>query len=463
MPSMTAQQAVEAALKRASSDNRGHLERLPTEVKLLIVGEMLAALSAINLALSGPDYYAVVMQHEAEIAEKIVISRIGSDLMPLAATFYNYSNFKHSLFQVPEDFDYEGALDNYFDQYLSSDSLHSWPAQSQITKLSIANDYCETHAVIEGYTEKLASKALANAWEFYGIETVVEATTKHLTHTEMIRFNKALYIIEIASPLFPRIPNEDDLPFGFSPVFARDVVACVMRLWQRFAPWELQQVRCVQRLLSGHIQTVLNTQYDGATERYQCSTDERQLGNFLADYGLIAFKGVLLADRTQANPKSPPEGLAEAREALTRISQLHEKFHTRYIPFYTFFFIGQDGLYFEPDENLKVNLDAQGIFDKYPEEECGPKESWYHTLLQLHSDDEIFSYASKRQFRCLTCMLNGGYAFWDRDTLKRWGGVALPTIEEMLKVGRDLEIDDLALHLCRGVYPKCLGEPGEQE
>lgn len=69
-----------------------------------------------------------------------------------------------------------------------------------------------------------------------------------LTHSDIGRFTKALYIHQLVSDLFSR----NSWNFSIHPPL-RNLDKAFVFFWESFAPWESEQVRCILHLLVNHI------------------------------------------------------------------------------------------------------------------------------------------------------------------------------------------------------------------
>ncbi|KAI3321059.1 hypothetical protein HD806DRAFT_546880 [Xylariaceae sp. AK1471] len=442
MSSSLSQQAVEAAWKRAASDHRSRLERLPNEVRLLIVNNLPDVLSIFNLALSGPEY-CVVIEDEAKHAANKVSYVVGRALMPLVATLQGLEALRITLPGPivdkdsqpqsqsigPENDPFEshelrtaavydpGTFELEFtvlDRHLSYDNMRNYATPGQATKLPISieyigfyktSEYVDLHKTVEYWGEKLASYALKRATSTFHIGACIKPT-----HTEMTRFYKALYALHLVSTVSPWQVHMAN------PQYCR----AWNKIWEGFAPWEMEQVRCVQLLLNDYLREKLVT---GQSNPW--ATRFRTLSSFILTRGL---KRLRLFD-------TPGNEQAGREEFGVFCSQM-----TADVPFRIVAYpwnLELMELKILP-ETYGTVLDAEEAFKRYAEEECGPKVAWYHALVQYYPKEQIFQHASKRQFACEACMPLWGYVFWDYETLSTFGRQPLPSTNEMLKFGRDI-------------------------
>ncbi|RYP74492.1 hypothetical protein DL771_002966 [Monosporascus sp. 5C6A] len=233
------------------------------------------------------------------------------------------------------------------------------------------------------------------------------------SETEIGRFKKSLYLLHLASSLFPR----DDQRNAAIRQRAEDIEPAWRHFWLKFAPWELQQTRCVQELLAVHVRSVLKSDASKLGKRVHTCLDLKLLKAFVANEGLAALRKL--------------EGLGSQRGLETSLAAFlafgvgwmrHEPWN-----------YDQDTIYLKQAADLS-HLDLTTILRKYPEAESGPQDVWMYTLLRVHVDDVMFS----RGIHFLQCGQHAtlwAYPFWDRERLDAITNGALPATAEMESVG----------------------------
>ncbi|RWA05583.1 hypothetical protein EKO27_g9521 [Xylaria grammica] len=406
--SRTSEQVLEAASKRYNESGRNakrsYIERLPAELKLLIIKKLPTGdcSSIIKLALTGPDLYTLITEHEAELALESAVPAIGEHLMPIATALYELrelggerpyrvifpdgKNFRDSPVLVDSIFD-------IVDRHSGRENRRNWC--DKVKSLSVASKCLDFHAVVEYWAQRLASRALEKSCWAQAEKYSCPSLGIEPTDTEMMRFCKALYIFELVSTAFPWLGVEPDH-------FARRTRQAFQAFAKDVAPWEMQQVVSIQRLLLDVMPDLMEI-VDQATSR----TDRKALLEHF--YSWVLIEG--LAQLRQLDQR-PDEGVPGAR--LSTGSWKREGSNTaRETPIST----------------------PGAIFQRYPEEEDGPKAWWYYSVLREVTRFDHPNWRSRPWYACGTCLLSYGYVFWDRETLLKLGhpGQGFPSLDGMLE------------------------------
>jgi hypothetical protein len=263
------------ALIRSARGTRSRLERIPNELRLLIINELPDVSSIINLALTGPDFYLFI-EAQANNAANHVISTVGEELLPFAATLQGldalgvtlpgplvhddsepepanpdrdpFEGFESRLYKPNPKF---WLISTVLDRYINYRNMRSCHAPVQFPKISTAvhymgfyktSEYIDFHEVVEYWEQKLVSRALERAKSTFKVDASIEPT-----RSERTRFRKALYVLHLVSTAFPYIP-----------IFESDEFYAWQRMWIPFAPWETEQVRCIHLLLADYFRDILS-------------------------------------------------------------------------------------------------------------------------------------------------------------------------------------------------------------
>ncbi|KAI8635113.1 hypothetical protein F5Y19DRAFT_468986 [Xylariaceae sp. FL1651] len=378
---------MEAATNRADFHRCSHFERLPNEIKLAVLVSLPDLESTINLALSGPEYYAVVAQLENELAARIALAAIGSDLMPFAnAVCHANSDWRSPSQKIV-------------------DPTNNWRDYKSINDIRTVKKCLRLHKSIQYFARILARRAFQEAF------TLVQKTPEP-SSIELQRFVKSLYILQLVSIRFPLRRVSTDA------ATMRDYNITLAKFWVNFAPWEMQQVRCIQCLLGNHIQGVMDANSDNCFDYLDSSAPyvpRTVMAAFILDQGVEGLYVLEQHGHVQAT-----------RQALSSFQS--EWLSSRRIDAYC---QNHDALWLQCVTDNDLSLDAEHVFRIYPEEESGPMESWYHTLLQAHVEDPMFDYAASNQFKCQRCMTGSGYMFWDHNRLTHRARRPFPTVHQM--------------------------------
>lgn len=310
----------------------------------------------------------------------------------------------------------------------------------------------EFHEVVEYYAPIIANLALASVPAPKGYH-------RSCSETEIARFKKALYILHLTSILFTR----DDQYNPANGVRAEDIEPAWIHFWTKFAPWELQQTRCAHDLLARHIQNGMTLKIP-----YVCALEANTYTVFNSDprmrkgkpYKKTYYQGLLRAFVKNEGllDLRHLEGLASKklmRVAMNRFEEFNPIW-TQLEPWYK----KHDTMYLEQTAD-STQLDVSAILAKHPETESGPRDSWMHTLLQIHVDAAIFQAGSDLIFHCGQHATEWGYAFWDRERLDAASKGLLPTTTEMQDVsGETVFTEDVAFYAEFRLHNGCSCEKG---
>ncbi|KAI0905619.1 hypothetical protein F4823DRAFT_632606 [Ustulina deusta] len=399
-------QAVEAAWKRASNAKRSRIEGLASELQLLIIEKLPDCSSIVNFALTGPELYTIVTEHEAKLAEEAVVSAIGKHLMPFAAALYELDVLGDRLPRAflgrrhlePEP----GALGPVIDilnRHIGVDNTDNWHKESRVTKLSVGLRYFQLYAAVDYWAQILAPGALDSACRMKrDRNSAAGDLCLKPTNTEMARFYKALYLFQIVSIAFPWESPEEG---GHSQAWAR--------FCAQVSPWEMEQTRNLHLLL------ILNVH---CTRNLLALALQRPGGpvTLRIMYAFVLTQGLPRLSALHKQGRDAKEG-DNAYKTFSMSVQFPRAINTRIIAFHSKLDVDKFG--YDADDN--THLVARGIFERYPEEERGPKAWWYYRFLDMHAQFEGGMWRFQPWFRCNACLPLNGYAFWDFETLSKLG------------------------------------------
>lgn len=206
---------------------------MPNELKSLVVDNINDPETLLNLAKTSKVFYSIMRYSEEEICGNMCLAKFGDKMLSLAlarseaASASNKDSPGRLLVHIYEFVHYSldqrifGRIDMY-----------------QEFNLGLATDLFSFDQVVSRYATKVSKLALRR---LPGNEFPAPCNER-----EVARIKKALYIFQLLHYLFFR---------GYD----RTNMAEISRFsgwrhfWKRFAPWEMQQVRCVQELLAQHI------------------------------------------------------------------------------------------------------------------------------------------------------------------------------------------------------------------
>ncbi|CAJ2510487.1 Uu.00g132960.m01.CDS01 [Anthostomella pinea] len=397
-----------------NENQRSRLERLPNELKSIVVVYLGDAQSTMNPALTGPEFDSLVTSREVTIATTMVKSFIGSELMPIALARY------HAAATSEQDAREESSKSPLYDPQLFFSSFRNGLAVSpsdrdivMITEvqftLKTARKILQLHSAINYYARSLAYRAMKFEPRLTKkLFRCVPEEMKSPSDKELTRFCKALYIFQLISDLFP---------------FARGGELW-NQFWLNFSPWENQQLRCLQLLLADHVDDVICADDEKRDEPQFPRNDGYTLTRFMINRGLIELKRLEKDGDVQATQEAVDRyGRQRARGCK------EEAWHK-----------GGDALW-RYDVGPHVSLNVEHIFSAYADDDSGPRDIWLYTLAMMHSEDPMFRDSDDHMFRCDRCTSYWGFVFWDRAKLD-WHThrCYFPETSEMLEGIADLAV-----------------------
>ncbi|KAI0196753.1 hypothetical protein EV127DRAFT_466272 [Xylaria flabelliformis] len=368
-------EAIQSATLRTDVNRLSLLERLPNELQLMVIVQIADPPSVLRLALTGPQLCAFILIHERRIAESVVRKTIPAELLHLAVATYtvieSYWNIHNNQFYLGSSQElsnfYVDSVVEFVERYRCSGGFAFEIQHPEGLSLYEAQCYYVMNNLISDYANQLALLSMRNIPKDLRFAPEISPTV-------LIRYKKALYITQLVAELFAwrggDQTNRMHLAWGM--------------FWYALAPWEVEQVYCVQTLLTWHILEAYNHWF---------STVER----FVNYYGPVRL-GVLANGGT-------PHQLIIALKAFKEWN-----------PF-EFIYYGHCA----PTFGLKLILDrigqrlAQSTKDGSPafsDIDLGPMKNWYRIFL-FGSLEEVRPGRCHSFFSCMHCLVLSGYAFWD--------------------------------------------------
>ncbi|KAI1750730.1 hypothetical protein F4782DRAFT_548492 [Xylaria castorea] len=411
----------------AAVRHNSYIEGLPAELQLLVIENLPVGdlRSIINLALTGPVYYHLVSEYEASLAENVVVSAVGRDVMPIAATLYELEALGDKLPRLYSPKRRFPAVRSWnrmlkiLDRHTGRHS-RNWHTQSRITKFSVAASYLQLDVAVRYWAKKLANRALAKAYSIVPRQRWRDdpkskpGPNPKPTATEMSRFYKALYIYQLQSVAFPWPFNSDHI---------RSVVisyySAFHRFWHTVPPWEFEQVRQVEVLLG-------------------CD----QLGYSYLPYPVVTFShcysSIFEQGLTRMRVLDALRPWPLGRVTRDELWEINNPYLLVRMPAIPGEYMPMD---FDFDENRNTNLHAGGIFKQYPEGDDGPKFWWYYSLLMEFPRIQMkHKYSLTSACRNHSFML--GYVFWDFERLRKMTREECPSIDDLLECTRGVSVNE---------------------
>ena len=201
------------------------------------VASFLDPQSLLNFAMVSKKTYAFVKYHETLLASgtNIYTQLEESGLLPLSLAI-SKSATHGPFYDTKEAIDF---IDEYFPQDTSNERPALWKKMT-LRDLLVMDSF---HGVVERCTTVIGGLAMQN---------LGKRLTRHrqCSATEIRRIQKGLYLSQLLRNMFPRNYKLRD---GHGRAEQLRMKPAWAHLWSHFAPWELQQARCVENLLAEHV------------------------------------------------------------------------------------------------------------------------------------------------------------------------------------------------------------------
>ncbi|KAI1407732.1 hypothetical protein F5Y13DRAFT_195082 [Hypoxylon sp. FL1857] len=441
-------------------DRVGPLEVLPPEIKNGIITKLSDVRSVFNLALTGPVFYKHIFQddngsNERRIAAAIVVAQVGTTLLPIAIARYEASIISWKRVSSPQTSSTPVLASMLCERIIqfSNERLinrHVTELPMRLASLLIANDIISCHEAIQHFSAILSIKAAENMPSHpYGM-TDHERESVIPNNREKTRFSKALYIFELISELF--MVNKDNTVVWDA---QQATVLALATFWQRFAPWENQQVNCTQHLLAEHIR---NEIIHGT---WHCPSFAPEiLWEFVISQGATGLYNIHSKGRHFVPFDVNSVHLCWGRHIILGLP----------LP------VGDDAIWYTSDtlwlktagrtveSHQLYNFDIAHLLREFPEEDSGPADIWFHSLVQNIPHPQVAAtwlVFKERDdlLRCNRCLTHWGFPFWDRKRLDEYSLGQFPTMEAMgnaMKDGSDNHVSVRALVIHCACRPNVL-------
>ncbi|KAI0544733.1 hypothetical protein F4679DRAFT_589175 [Xylaria curta] len=402
------QRPIAADTSNQSATTASHssaIERLPAELRLQIIKNLPAGdlRSIYNLAFSGPTFYHLISENEASLAENVVVSAVGEDVMRIAATVYELEALGDKLPRPRSSTNFFpdkkswSLMEEILDRHRGRDN-RNWHTKSRITKFSVAASYLELDVAVRYWAKKLANRALKRAYTIVPRQRWRDDPESNPgpnpkpTATEMRRFCKALYFYHLQSIAFPWTLHSE---FIFLRIPVCEYTYSMYRWWSDFTPWEYEQVRQVEILLGC------------------CEVGRRFLfppEHFSFTYKLHIAQGLIRMRVVDALMpwllRKPTRGKQlglDRNLGICKVPAFDGGYQTLSIS--------------DSDENGIVDLHAFN-----PEGDEGPMLWWYYDMY---------------------CSFMLGYVFWDFERLRKMTREKCPSLNDLLESSREITGESL--------------------
>ncbi|KAI1086327.1 hypothetical protein F5B19DRAFT_479653 [Rostrohypoxylon terebratum] len=231
-------------------------ELLPVELKIKILS-FCDPVSVLNVAATGPVFRELVVRNEENISRAIVCQNINPDLRCLAAARHRaeYHGFPIARHQSGERrsvgaarlcnlflYGGDGLIDDHVFEGQKKQGLYG----NFKFSLKVAYELVSFHRTVQEFASILSESAVhkgpLSTVEFSGIDIPPMAPdwVRQVSPTELSRFEKALYLFDLATVILPYMETFDFDDPDHNTWYA---------FWVCFPPWEHHQVRCIQQML----------------------------------------------------------------------------------------------------------------------------------------------------------------------------------------------------------------------
>ncbi|KAI0552207.1 hypothetical protein F4679DRAFT_592687 [Xylaria curta] len=360
------------------------LERLPNELTLMVIVHIGDPRSIFRLALTGPHLCAFIAVHEGMITESLIRMTIPTELLYLTVATYTAIESCWNVHNRPVDLSSGKLSDSYVDSivqfvehYRRSEGFTLRAQHPKGPNLCQALGYLVMHSLTSEYADKLARLSMRVIPKAFGFAPEISPTV-------LIRYEKALYITQLVAELFAwrgsGQTNRMHLAWGM--------------FWYALAPWEVEQVYCVQTLLTWHV----------LEEMCRCSVHAIAYNDgFMTVKRFVNYLGPLRLGALEK--RRPPDQLIAAL-----------KIFKQWNPF-GFIHWGHCA----PNFGLQLMLDRIGRrLDQSTKDgslafndiDLGPMKNWYCIFL-FGRLEEARPGRCHSFFSCMRCLVMSGYAFWD--------------------------------------------------
>ncbi|KAI0020638.1 hypothetical protein F4780DRAFT_357328 [Xylariomycetidae sp. FL0641] len=406
---------IQRALARTSGEEATPLERMPPEIKLLIIQNVDDSRSVMNLALTGPHFCELVTQHEESIVTKI-LAAIEPSLVPLAklrleAATADWAVARRNTCRSLTNNEYSDQLNDFIGEIY--ERIHLQKHSVGPMTLPFAANLVSFHLTVSEFADELSSKALSRLPDR---RPGVLASASVASTGELTRFKKALYIFQLVSLL---LLDVEDIIVRYVSSNRRSMQINPLweTFWRSFEPWESQQVRCVQHIL---VECAFGA---GWIEKYMMGQSPTHL---LVEYKHHAF--VLHKGLSELQALRSGDGCTAMRQAFDEFGFTDSHRIDAY---------ARDAIWFRTGINIvmsrPINYHTDGT-------DAGPAEAWYHTLIQDKLEDPQLTQGQERIFYCGRCMAEFGFVFWDHqrlDMIAKGQMPDMPTLREIAVVDKD--------------------------
>ncbi|EGD94589.1 hypothetical protein TESG_02099 [Trichophyton tonsurans CBS 112818] len=345
------------------------LTSLPAEIQETILSQLDSFRTLNSIAATCRAFRDLVLYHPRGIIDRILKSIIPDEVFPEAITFFEASKLPTTNVEVVQE-----LLGRYFT------SLKRNMGPRPKFSLSEATTLEKYHRLIQGFTHVFITSALSK----HPITGDEVKPPWFVTKGEQYRIQRALYRFELYWKLFKRMERNDRSQRY--PQLAIPLQDHSKLYFDHFAPWENEQMICIQDFLLRIVDEVFN----------DVAAHDVEWGEWGIEYneGYKKFEH----RREMLNPHRNVQ-LASIDRALKQ----HRSPYIDRIPLSRY-----------SGDRLKHDIQKPTVWDGR-----GPAEVWRTTHLEMSSYNFVMAdeHISLRE---------RGYVMWDYSRLSNWGLLRVP-------------------------------------
>ena len=384
---------MEGAQPTVGRATKPHLTSLAPELKCAIFQRLPDVTSAKSLALTSSSFYHTFLDAQPVLLTQVLQNEITTNLLHGA-----FAAFKASRIPVWT----KEAVRRLLDEY-SGDSM---PHKSQKWKLSEALHMSKVHTCVEFFAAEFASATLSK-------NPTARGSNAAPSVAEMIRIKRILYRFELYCNLF-RKPHHDRMirgerncliqPPPFGKVEQRDI------FFDRFSPWENEQLGCIHDYLIEEITVPFN---DVAMHDVDWGGEYSiEWVETFGDMEIFYKEGYLLKGLEFIFQLSTTSAYDD-RHRLLKSNQGSAGFHL-FKALTPLDSLQDNGIPLEEYTDEEERLYVNPPFDKNEDDDIGPAKAWRWAHARK-SKDSFYYLKSHRSLR------QRGYVMWDFKRHVDWG------------------------------------------
>ncbi|DAA75553.1 TPA_exp: Uncharacterized protein A8136_1627 [Trichophyton benhamiae CBS 112371] len=399
-------------------ENHPTLTSLPVEIQEIILSQLDSFRTLEYIAVTCRTFKDLVLYHPQGIIDRILESVIPDEVFPEAITFFEASRLPTTNAEIVQE-----LLGRYFTSLKGNMGPRPRFSLSEATALE------KYHQLIQRFTQIFISTALSK----HPITGDEVKPPWLVTKREQYRIQRALYRFELYWKLFKRLEKKDRSQRH--PQLAITLQHHSKLYFDHFAPWENEQIICIQDFLLRIVDEAFNDVAAHDVEwgewgiKYNEGYKALSINRFRCNYISLGLHFIFRLGGTQK--------FEHRRELLNPHRNVQLASIDRALKQHKPPYIDRVPLSRYSGERLKHDIQKPGVRD-----DRGPAEVWRATHLAMSSynfvmaDDHI-------------PLRERGYVMWDYSRLSNWGLLRVPwqpPPREPPEVARDMREKVLRSH-----------------